>query len=207
MFLESTITHVDIPSGSGVKLEDSASDDIRAFIESRFYTMGVEPTWITKALDYLVPRTDGIFIWATVATAAEFLQVNLQERFSMVQSKGDGKGLKSLYSLYSAVVKTSFRRHLEDEEIEMVTSVMGAMIFAKEPLNDDALIMLPGVKSRNMLQFKVVLFPSSTQAPSFISITAHLRTWSSLPPFYRTSLNFQLSKIETVMNVNSPCYV
>ena len=207
MFLESTITHVDIPSGSGVKLEDSASDDIRAFIESRFYTMGVEPTWITKALDYLVPRTDGIFIWATVATAAEFLQINLQERFSMVQSKGDGKGLKSLYSLYSAVVKTSFRRHLEDEEIEMVTSVMGAMIFAKEPLNDDALIMLPGVKSRNMLQFKVVLFPSSTQAPSFTSITAHLRTWSSLPPFYRTSLNFQLSKIETVMNVNSPCYV
>ena len=74
----------------------------------------------------------------------------------MVQSKGDGKGLKSLYSLYPAVVKTSFGRHLEDEEIETVTSVMGAMIFAKEPLNDDALIMLPGVKSRNMLQFKVV---------------------------------------------------
>jgi len=30
---------------------------------------------------------------------------------------------------------------------------MGAMIFAKEPLNDDALIMLPGIKSWNMLQF------------------------------------------------------
>jgi len=34
MFPEFTITHVDIPSGSDVKLEDSASDDIRAFIES-----------------------------------------------------------------------------------------------------------------------------------------------------------------------------
>ena len=33
--------------------------------------MGVEPTWITKALDYLVPPANGIFIWAT--TAAEFL--------------------------------------------------------------------------------------------------------------------------------------
>ena len=54
---------------------------------------------------------------------------------------------------------------------------------------------------------EVVLFPSSTQAPSFISITAHLRTLSSHPPFYRTSLNFQLSKIDTVMNVNPPCYV
>ena len=95
MFPKSTITHVDIPSGSDIMPEDSASDDIHALLESQFYTMGVEPTWITKALDYLVPRTDGIFIWATVATAAEFLQVNLQERFSMVQLKGDGKSLKA----------------------------------------------------------------------------------------------------------------
>ena len=115
MFPEFTITHVDIPSGSDVKLEDSASDDIRAFLESKFYTMGVEPTWITKALDYLVPLATGIFIWAT--TTAEFLQVNPLERFSTVQSKGDGKGLESSHSLYSAVAKTSFRRHLEDEEI------------------------------------------------------------------------------------------
>jgi len=104
-----------------------------------------------KALDYLVSHATSIFIWAT--TVAEFLQVNPQERFFMLQSKGNRKGLNSLYSLYSAVVKTSFGHHLKDEEIEAVTSVMGAMIFAKEPLNDDALIMLPGVKSRNMLQF------------------------------------------------------
>ena len=71
MFPKSTITHVDIPSGSDVMPEDSASDDIRALLESQFYTMGVEPTWITKALDYLVPRATCIFIWET--TAAEFL--------------------------------------------------------------------------------------------------------------------------------------
>ena len=71
----------------------------------------------------------------------------------MLQSKSDGKGLKGLYSLYLAVVKTSFGRDLEEEEIKAVTSVMGATIFAKEPLNDDALIVLPGVKSQNMLQF------------------------------------------------------
>ena len=70
-FPKSTATHVDIPSGSDVKLEDSAFDDIHALFKSWFYTMGVEPTWIMKALDYLVPHTNGIFIWAT--TAAEFL--------------------------------------------------------------------------------------------------------------------------------------
>jgi len=52
-----------------------------------------------------------------------------------------------------AVVKTSFRRDLKKEEIKMVTSVMGAMIFAKEPLDDNMLIVLPGVKSKSMLQF------------------------------------------------------
>ena len=144
--------HISIfPLGSDVKPEDSVSDDIRAFLKLRFDTMGMEPGWIAEALGYLVPRATGIFIWAT--TAAEFLQVNTQGRFPMLQSKGNGKGLKSLYSLYSAVVKTSFGRDLEAEEIKAVTSVMGAMIFAKEPLNNDALIVLSGVKSKNMLQF------------------------------------------------------
>jgi len=55
--------------------------------------------------------------------------------------------------LYFAVVKASFRRDLKEEEIKMVTSVMGAIIFAKEPLDNDMLIMLPGVKSKSMLQF------------------------------------------------------
>jgi len=35
----------------------------------------------------------------------------------------------------------------------MVTSVMDTMIFAKELLNNDMLIVLPGVKSKSMLQF------------------------------------------------------
>jgi len=55
--------------------------------------------------------------------------------------------------LYFAVVKTSFRRDLKEEEIKMVTSVIGAMIFAKEPLDNDMLIVLSGVKSKSMLQF------------------------------------------------------
>ena len=151
MFPDSVSTHVNIPSGSEVKPEDSASDDIRAFLKSRFDTMRMEPAWIAKALDYLVPRATGIFIWAT--TAAEFLQVNPRVRLPMLQSKSDGKGLKSLYSLYSSVVKTSFGSDLEAEEIKAITSVMGAMIFAKKPLDDEALIVLPGVKSQDMLRF------------------------------------------------------
>ena len=79
MFPDSVSTHVNIPLGSNVKPEDSASDDISVFLKSQLDTMGVGPEWVVMALDYLVSRATGIFIWAT--TVAEFLQVNPQVRF------------------------------------------------------------------------------------------------------------------------------
>ena len=142
IFPESISIH-EIPSGGNVKLEDSVSNDIRTFLKSRLDNMEVEPVWIAKALDFLVPGAAGIFIWAT--TVANFLERDPEGRLAMLQ-KGDGKGLKGLYSLYSTIIEASFGHDLEEEEIWAVASVMGAMIFAKEPLEDDVLIMLPGVK-------------------------------------------------------------
>ena len=139
IFPESISVHINIPSGNDVKSGDSAFKDIHAFLESRLENMGMKRTLIGRALDYLVPGAAGIFIWAT--TVASFLEGNPEVRFSMLV-KGDGKGLKSLYSLYSTIIKASFGHGLEEEEIRAVVSVIGAMIFAKEPLDDDALIML-----------------------------------------------------------------
>ena len=141
-FPDSIIIH-EIPSGSNVKSGDNAFKDIHALLKSRLESMGMKCTLIEEALDYLVPRSAGIFIWAT--TVANFLESNPDGRFAMLV-KGDGKGLKSLYSLYSTIVKASFGHGLEEEEIRAVVSVMGAMIFAKRPLYDDALMMLPEVK-------------------------------------------------------------
>jgi len=106
--------------------------------------MGMKGTLIERALDYLVPRAVGLFIWAT--TVANFLEGNPEVRFSML-GKDDGKGLTSLYSLYSTIIKASFEYDIEEEEIRAVISVIGAMIFSKEPLDDNALIALPGVKT------------------------------------------------------------
>jgi len=143
IFPKSISVHVNIPSGSDVKLGDSVSNDIHAFLKSRLNDMEMKPAWITKALDFLVPGAAGIFIWAT--TVANFLERDPEGRFAMLK-KGDGKGLKSLYSLYSTIVKASFGYDLEVEEIRAVVSVIGAMIFARQPLDDNALIMLPEVK-------------------------------------------------------------
>ena len=127
MFPDSVSIHVNILSSSDVKPENSAFDDICAFLKSQFDTIGMEPGWIAENLGYLVPCVTGIFIWAT--TAAKFLQVNPQEQLFMFQSKGNGKGLKSLYSLYSAIIKKSFGCDIEEKEIKAVTSVVGAMFF------------------------------------------------------------------------------
>ena len=151
IFPDSISTHVDIPSGRDVKAGDSASDDIRVFLRSRLDAMGMEEAWVVQVIDYLAPRAAGIFIWAT--TVADFLRLNPKVRFLMLEMKDDQEGLESLYSLYSTIIKTSFGHGLTREEIKAVTSVMGAMTFARQPLNDDALIRLLGVKSRNMLEF------------------------------------------------------
>ena len=142
-FPKSISTHIAIPSGSDVKLGDSASEDICAFLKSCLENMGMNEALIKKALDYLVPRAAGIFIWAT--TVANFLELDPEGRFAMLE-KDDGKGLKSLYSLYSTIIKASFGHDLDEEETEAVASVMGAMIFSKQPLDDDALTMLPLIK-------------------------------------------------------------
>ena len=143
IFPESISVHINIPSGNDVKSGDSAFKDIHAFLESRLENMGMKRTLIGKALNYLVPGAASIFVWAT--TVANFLEENPEGRFAMLE-KDDRMELDGLHSLYSTIVEASFGQDLKGEEPRAVISVMGAMIFAKQPLDDDALIMLPGVK-------------------------------------------------------------
>jgi len=149
IFPESNSFRIAIPSGSDVKLGDSASRDIHAFLESRFNDMEMKPALIANALDYLVPGAAGIFIWAT--TVANFLEDDPEARFHILRSREGGddiEGMDDLFSLYTTVVRASFGQ-ISKREVRGITSVMGAMIFAKQPLSDDVLVMLPGVKIGN----------------------------------------------------------
>ena len=149
IFPESISIHIAIPSGSDVKLGDSASRDIRAFLESRLNDMEMKPALIENALDYLVPGAAGIFIWAT--TIANFLEDDPEARFHILRSREGGddiEGMDDLFSLYTTVVRASFGQ-ISKREVRGIISVMGAMMFAKQPLSDDVLVMLPGVKIGN----------------------------------------------------------
>ena len=91
-FPESISTHINIPSGSNVKPGDNTSHDISIFLKSRFDSMGEGSAWIKRALDRLVPRAAGIFIWAT--TVADFLEVDPRIRFVILESKKRGHNIE-----------------------------------------------------------------------------------------------------------------
>ena len=145
-FPDSISTHVNIPSGKDVNPGDSASNDIRAFLKNRLEETNMRDGWVNEALGYLVPRAAGMFIWAT--TVADFLRKNPEPRFDILKKREYERGadrFEELYSLYSTVIKTSFGHDLEEEEVKAVTSVIGATIFAKQPLDNTVLTKLPGV--------------------------------------------------------------
>ena len=136
----------DIPSGRGVKLEDSVSNDIRIFLQSRLDDMRMEPGWIARALDYLVSGAAGIFVWAT--TVANFLEDDPEARFYILTSREGGdeiEGMDDLFFLYANIVRAGFGR-ISKQEVQGIVSVISAMIYSKQPLSDDVLVMLPGVK-------------------------------------------------------------
>jgi len=131
-FPESISAHVNIPSGSNVKPGDSVSNDIELFLTSHLNAMNMDETWVIEAHSYLVPHAACMFIWAT--TVAEFLQINPEQCFHILQTREQEHGagrFEDLYSLYNTVVKASFGHGLEGEEIKAVTSILGATIFAK----------------------------------------------------------------------------
>jgi len=111
----------------------------------------MEDAWVREALDYLVPSAAGVLIWAT--TAADFLLVNPKTRFDSCKRGDDTEGFDNLHSLYLTVVTTSFGCALK-REIKAIISFLGAMIFAKQPLDDIVLMrLLPGIQSPNTLKF------------------------------------------------------
>ena len=151
-FPDSISTHVNIPSGKDVKPSDSVSNDIRGFLKKQLEGTNMGDAWVNDALDYLVLRAAGMFIWAI--TVADFLQKNPEQRFDILKTREHERGadrFEELYSLYSTVIITSFH-DLEEEEIQAFASVIGATIFAKQPLDDTRLMRLPGVDTLKFIR-------------------------------------------------------
>jgi len=70
-------------------------------------------------------------------------------QFDILQTRNNTERLNELYSLYSTIVRESFGGVIEEEIME-VTCIIGAIIFARQLLDNDVLIILPGVKTRSL---------------------------------------------------------
>jgi len=193
------------PLARNIKPGDSVFNDIRAFLKDRFDNEKMEDAWVKEALDYLVPSAAGVFIWTTAA--ADFRLVNPETRFDSFRRGDDTEGFDNLHSLYLTVVTTSFGCALK-REIKAIISFLGAMIFAKQPLDDIVLMRLPGIKSPNALKFIKKGFMSVIDSGS--TSCFHHRSFedfllsSSFGKTYPSSL---MSRIGTSMNVSLLRYV
>jgi len=196
-FSESISTH-DIPSGHKVKPGDSVSSDIRLFLQSRLKNMKMKSAQITEALDYLVPGAAGIFIWAT--TVANFLEDDPEVRFHILKSRKGGddiEGMDDLFSLYTTVVRASFGR-ISKQEVQGVVSVMGAMIYAKQPLSDDVLVNLPGVKIGNSDVMRLIRKGLASVIGSGPILHFHHKSFEDY--LLSTLFSQQLPELSTVQN-------
>jgi len=171
--------------------------------------MKLEPGWIAEILDYLVPGAASIFIWAT--TVANFLEDDPEARFHILKSRKEGddiEGMDDLFSLYTTIVKTSFGQ-ISKQEVQEIISVMGTMIYAKQPLSENVLVMLPGVKIGKSSVMPLIQKGLASVIGSDNVLHFHhkySKTIFSRPHFCNNSLSFPLFEIEAITSVNLLCY-
>ncbi|QRV94576.1 Reverse transcriptase from transposon X-element protein [Ceratobasidium sp. AG-Ba] len=126
----------------------SAGEDIRLYIEQNFIQSPKSALLPKTAIDQLVERADGLFIWAR--TACEFIlydddpQAALQ---SILVPTRTGHSSYALDDLYTMAIKTSADRIQRVEQaVEAVQSCLGAIISCstRTPLSVGAMTKLFG---------------------------------------------------------------
>ncbi|KAF9056016.1 WD40-repeat-containing domain protein [Panaeolus papilionaceus] len=142
---------MDLSSGHHVKSQASA--DIKLYLTAQFgalsqdYTESLPPDWPGDAvIDEFANRAAGLFIWAkTLVQVIREGEPNSQMR----QLLHDGIGLGDVSLLYARVLSRSFRVPSPDV-LESFQRVVGAMVFAKQPLSRHEFAVLFNIEASMM---------------------------------------------------------
>jgi NACHT domain len=134
-----------IEISAGQVVETQSSQDIRTFITGQLqeqvvdrYEDSLPADWPgSQILDDLADKAAGLFIWAQ--TVVKFISEGEPQRRLKLVLKGSGAGDMKL--LYSQILNTAFGR-ADEEEIDNIRRVLGAVILAKEPLPSSSLQLL-----------------------------------------------------------------
>ncbi|KIM21058.1 hypothetical protein M408DRAFT_53919, partial [Serendipita vermifera MAFF 305830] len=152
--LFSTTGHhlVEICTGESVKPQ--SSQDIATFLKDRFqkiackFSRSLPLDWPgQQVIQDLTTMAQGLFIWVRVITNFADRGVP-QKRLNQILSGGGAGGMTALYSL---ILKISFSDQIDDEDfIEHLHSVLGAVILAKVPLSMSSLRHLLSIQPDTM---------------------------------------------------------
>jgi hypothetical protein len=149
--LFATTAHHPVEISAGQKVDSSSSQDIRKFLKHELQQIvkrypSLPSDWPgDRIIERLADRAAGLFIW--VKTVTKLLKHGEPRRTLKQILEGGGTG--GMTALYSWILKVSFPSP-SNEDIQDFQSILGAIIFAKAPLDAASLAQLFSLESSTM---------------------------------------------------------
>jgi DNA polymerase III delta prime subunit len=148
--LNSVSCHIHLHTGDEVS--DQTSHDLELYFTKRFSDMtrlqrsSLHLSWPGQAeISFLVRNAAGLYIWAK--SAMDFILHrggDTEERLKVILSDS-GEGIDAIDTLYQHIVFVAFQG-LREVERDSLSSVLGAIVIAKNPLRANDLEQLLGVR-------------------------------------------------------------
>ena|ERR1700722_9712419 len=151
---------------TGASVDHETQHDIRIFFETKLVAIRLrfrlDSSWPHKsAIDQLLERAAGLFIWATTAMA--FMEeARYQNRLDLVLAGKLGKKEEIMDGLYRGILDYYFK-DAEAAIIDHFKTLFGVIIAAKVPIHrDDLKYFLGPIYNQNAPCFNAILFDLSS---------------------------------------------
>ena len=165
--LDPVSQHIDLHAGNSVS--DQTSKDLELYFTMRFSDMNrlhtpLHLNWPgPDKISFLVRKAAGLYIWAK--SAMDFILHkggDTEERLNVICSDS-GEGIDAIDILYQHIIFVAFQG-LREAEKTSLTSVLGAIVIAKNPLRASDVEQLLGVQGALSIvsQLSPVLLLSGT---------------------------------------------
>ncbi|EDR00229.1 uncharacterized protein LACBIDRAFT_314561 [Laccaria bicolor S238N-H82] len=169
--IQSTLNPISYPVylHTGDQVSDQTYDDLELYFTTRFSDMtrlqtSLHLNWPgPDKISFLVTKAAGLYIWAK--SAMDFILHrggDAEERLNVICSDS-GEGIDAIDTLYQRIVFVAFQG-LREAEKKSLSSVLGAIVIAKNPLCPSDLEQLLGVRDAlsTISQLSPVLLISNT---------------------------------------------
>ncbi|EDR00238.1 uncharacterized protein LACBIDRAFT_314611 [Laccaria bicolor S238N-H82] len=165
--LNSVSQHIDLHTGD--KVSNQTSKDLELYFTTRFFDItrlhiSLHLDWPgPDKISFLVRKAAGLYIWAK--SAMDFILHrggDTKARLNVICSDS-GEGIDAIDTLYQHIVFVAFQG-LREAEKKSLSSVLGAIVIAKNPLRTSDLEQLLGVQDTLSIvsQLSPVLLISNT---------------------------------------------